>query len=108
MSDDQLPDLSPGRAGHDVPGALGLGERCPRLDEERAPGVGQLDPPVRAMKQVDPQFLLQATDLLAERRLGDVKASRGSAEVQHVGHGDEVPEVPEFHGSMISDASGPA
>jgi hypothetical protein len=50
-----------------------------------------------AFEEIDAQFALQSTDLLAQRRLGRVKGTRGPTEVQMIGNGDEVPEVTNFY-----------
>jgi hypothetical protein len=39
-------------------------------------------------------------DLLAERRLGDVEPLGGLAEVEFLGHGDNVAEVSKLHVSL--------
>src|SRR5579862_7188026 len=48
-------------------------------------------------------------DLLAQRRLGDVESFGCTVEVELLGDGHEVPEVPEFHallhGNLASEGS---
>jgi hypothetical protein len=50
------------------------------------------------MEETDAEVALEPTNLLTERRLRHVKAPRGSTEVQLFRHGDEIAEVPKFHG----------
>ena len=69
------------------------------------PCVRQLDAAVRPMEEPDAEVLLEATDLLTERGLRDVKALRGSAEVQLFRDGYEVAEVAKFHERTISQSS---
>jgi hypothetical protein len=56
---------------------------------------------VRALKEGDPDFLLQLVDLLAQGRLGDVHQFGRMAEVECLCHCDEVSEVPQFHGLAL-------
>ena len=43
------------------------------------------------------ELVFEHSQLAAERRLGDVQAGRGAAEMQLLGHGDEVAEMAQFH-----------
>ena len=54
------------------------------------------------MEEADAEILLEPADLLAERRLRDVKALCGATEVQLFGDGDEVPKVAKLHERTIS------
>ena len=78
-------------------GDLELGEHRAGVAQEGRAGRRQLDSPARAGEQRAAQLLLQRADLLAERRLGDVQARGGAAEVQLLGDGDEVTQLAEFH-----------
>ena len=95
--DHHLPDLPAMRARGHQPRALGLGDGGARLGQEKAAGFGQRHGTAGAVEQAHLQLLLQRADLLAERRLGHAEAFRGAAEVQFLGHGDEVAEVTQFH-----------
>jgi hypothetical protein len=53
---------------------------------------------LRAVEQLDAELLFEIADLLADRPLRDVQAFGSRAEAQLLGDGDEVPEVPKFHG----------
>ncbi len=48
-------------------------------------------------EEPEPHLLLQVADLTAQRRLRDVCASGGAAEVELLGDGREVAEVTQFH-----------
>ena len=43
------------------------------------------------------QLALQASDLRADRGLGDMRTLGGPCEVGLLGHGDEVLQLPQFH-----------
>jgi hypothetical protein len=102
VADDQLSNLSTRRAARDLSRMFRLGQRRSGFDEKGAPRVRELDSAVRSMEEADAEVLLEAADLLTERRLRDVKALRGSTEVQLFRDGDEVPEVAELHERTIS------
>ena len=55
----------------------------------------QLDPAAVAVEQLRPERLLQAPYLLGEGGLGQLKTFCCAGEAQLLGHGDEVPKVPE-------------
>jgi hypothetical protein len=74
-----------------------LPEHSPRFYEERLPSDREGDLSLRAVKQTDAELLLELTNLLADRRLGDIEAFGCAAEVQFLGYRDEVPEVTELH-----------
>ena len=78
-------------------GHLGLLEDPPRLLEHRGAGLRQLDAAVGPLQEPDPELGLELADLLAHRGLRDVQALGRAAEVQLLGDGDEVAEVPELH-----------
>jgi hypothetical protein len=48
---------------------------------------------LRSLKELDAEFLLELSDLLAQGRLTDVQAYCGAAEVQFLSYGDKVPKV---------------
>ena len=64
-----------------------------RLVEQDGARGRQLDPSRGADEQLDPQRGLERLDPLAQRRLRDVQALRGTREMQLLGDGDEVAEV---------------
>jgi hypothetical protein len=83
-------------------GALGLGERLPRLREKYLSGRRELDPPLRPTKQAGAELILEAPYLLAQRRLRDVKSRSRPAEMQLFGHGEKGAEVSQLHARIIS------
>ena len=70
------PGLGHAGQGQDLPGVLG--EQMPRL--------GKAHPLAGAVKQLDPQLVLQGVDLVAHRRLGDAQLLRRPGEVQEIGY----------------------
>jgi len=47
------------------------------------------------VEELDPEFALELPDLLAERRLRDLEALGGAAEMELLRDGDEVAQPPE-------------
>jgi len=78
-------------------GALGLREHLADLVGERLARGRDLDAPLRAMEEREPQLLLELANLLAERRLRDAEPAGGASEVQLLRHGEEVAQVAELH-----------
>ena len=70
--------------------------------EEPLAGRGQLDLALVAQQQRRADLLLELADLLAQRRLRHVQALGRAAEVQLLGDDDEVAQVAELHGVMMS------
>jgi hypothetical protein len=50
-----------------------------------------------ADEELGPQLPFEVADLLRERRSSKVKALCGPTEVEFLGNGDEVGQLPEFH-----------
>lgn len=72
-----------GQAGREV------GECPPRGGQQFPAGGGERDPSRFAAEQRVADPLLQAADLLAQRRLGDAQLRGGAAEVEFLGEHDE-------------------
>ena len=96
-SDVQLAGLAAARR-------LGGGERVVDRAQRRAggfeqglAGLGELDAPCRAVEQRHAELPLESRDRGAQRLLGDVHAAGGAREVQLLGDGDEVAQVPQLH-----------
>jgi hypothetical protein len=70
-------------------------QQTPPLAQQRAPSVGELHPPAGSIKQRHPQLPLESTDLMTQRRLGDVQPLGRPAEVKLLSDGDEVLHQPE-------------
>src|SRR5262249_29215288 len=96
-ADVELADLAPSGALRGAHGALRLREYLAHLVGERLPGGRDLDAPLRALEERDAEFLLELSDLLAERGLRDAKARCGAPEVQLLCYGEEGAEVAELH-----------
>jgi predicted ester cyclase len=84
-------DARPGEAGA-LGRTLERGERRRRLLEERATRGGELDVAAGADEQIGAERALELVDLVAQRRLGDVEARGGAAEVELLRNGQEVAE----------------
>jgi hypothetical protein len=63
------------------------------------PGAGgrQFDVSAVANEELGPKLTFQIADLLRERRSSKVKPLCGPTEMQFLGNGDEVGQLPEFH-----------
>jgi hypothetical protein len=102
VADDEFAEFAALGALCGADGALGLGQRLPRLGEEGLPGRCEVDPPLGPTKETGAEFVLEAPDLLAQRRLRDVKPRGCAPEVQLLGHGEEGAEMSQLHPGMIS------
>lgn len=93
-----VPDDDPLRHGG---GARGRGRRpggaqhAQRLGEERLAGRGQRRAPGVALEEAGADLVLEAADLAAEGRLGEVERCRGPPEVEVLGHDGEAAHEPE-------------
>jgi hypothetical protein len=98
----------PGDAGPGEAGALGCalerGERERCLLEERATRGGELDLAAGAHEEIRAERSLELPDLVAERRLGDVEARGGAAEMELLRDGQEVAQQArlEIHSPRLS------
>lgn len=61
------------------------------------PGGGQFDVSAVADEELGSKLTFEIADLLRERRSSKVKPFSSSAEMQFLGNGDEVGQLPEFH-----------
>lgn len=74
----------------------GAARRRPRVPgglELRLPGGGEPHGTGGAVEELEPEVSFEQSDLLAERRLGDVQPLGGPPEVQYLGDGDESGKV---------------
>jgi hypothetical protein len=90
VSDGELSDLTAGRTTRNLYRPVRLGQRRLRFDEERAARVRQEDATARPVEEGDAEIAFEHTDLLTQRRLGDVKPPRRPPEVALFRDGDEV------------------
>ena len=81
-------------------GLHGLGggpEQSAGFLQQDTPGGGQAHGARRAFKQTDFHVGFQGFDLGAQSRLGQVQTFCRPAEVQFLGHGHKVSQLPQFH-----------
>lgn len=74
--------------------AFGVAEQGGGALAQHGSGGGEGDCARGAVEQPRAEQGFQALDLLGERGLGDVQAGGGAAEVQFVGDGQEIAQVP--------------
>ncbi|MNQ81647.1 hypothetical protein D3C85_966780 [compost metagenome] len=98
-ADLQLAQLATLGAARQLHRLVHLGQHLAGFVEEQAAGFGQLHPPVGAFQQARADFLFQRLDLLAQGRLGNTQLFGRPAEVQLLGHGNEIAQVSQFHGA---------
>jgi len=67
------------------------------IDQEPSAGGRQLDVSAVADEELGPELTFEIADLLRERRSSEVKPLGGPTEMQFLGNGDEVGQLPEFH-----------
>lgn len=98
--DRQVWDAADAKARHLLAGALRLrdcefegGEDLERLLQKHAAGVGRCHDPARAMEKLHAEVVFELTDRLRKRRLGDVQALGGLAEMKLLADRDEIPQV---------------
>jgi hypothetical protein len=93
-ADAQAPFLAARHAAHLLHRALELADDAPCLAQEPRALGRELDPPPAAGEQHHAEPRLQRADRARQRRLGDVQRRRGAAEVQALGHRQEIPQLP--------------
>jgi hypothetical protein len=96
-ADREAPELAAGGASRVLGGAVDRGEDRARACEQHLAGGRKLDAARRAVQERHAELGLEPPDLLRERRLGDVQALGGAAEVALLGDRDERAEMPELH-----------
>ena len=94
-----------GRGEGGAPGtAVGGVDRVeggPALAQQHRSGLGQRDAAAGAFQQPDPEPPFELPDRPRQRRLRDPEALRGPPEVQLLGDGDEVPQLPRLHAATV-------
>lgn len=93
VTDAQAALLAPAEAPAQVLQSVRVPQQGTRLGQENPAVGGEPDALLAAFEQGESQVLLQLGDLPAERRLGDVQALGGTADVFVLGHGDEVAQL---------------
>jgi hypothetical protein len=118
----EQPRVAAGLHGQDQPRVAGAGplrsqhrgghrlQRDACLAAEYLAGLGQRDRAAGPLEQGDAEPAFQLPDRLGQRGLGDAQPGRGPAEVELVGHRQEVLQFPglePIHSSRLSAAAGP-
>ena len=88
----------PGRP-HDT---LCLLQEAAAVEKECLSGRGEGDSPARPFEQGHAELLFEPADLVTKRGLGDMEPGGGSAEVELLGDGDEVPQQAEIEPGQIA------
>ena len=76
---------------------IGAREDVSCLVEKQLPCLGQLDATFRPSKQRRLKSVSSCRNLVAQRRLCDPELRGGLPEVQRLGDGHEVTQMPQFH-----------
>src|SRR5262245_35734077 len=84
--------------------SLRLGERAPGPGKECSASVCQRDLSTRAPEELCTELCLELPDRDAERRLRHLKLSGGTAEVELLGNGNEVPKVAQLGHSLSASS----
>ena len=109
-ADHQGPAGPGGNAPHGERALLREPQDAPGLGEEHPPGGRHLDRPAAAVEQRHADFLLKQHDLPTQRRLREVQARGGPAEVKLLRDDNERPDALhawQRHGGDVIDP-GPA
>ncbi|OMC35157.1 hypothetical protein A5742_12730 [Mycolicibacterium fortuitum] len=72
-------------------------DQIPRPGQQRGTGLGQRHRAPVAIEQLHLEIAFQRLDLLGQRRTGDTQPLCRAAEVQFLGDGDEVAQLPQLH-----------
>ena len=75
----------------------GLRQDDARLLHEHAARFRELYLPLGAVEELDPELFFELPDLMAERRLTQIQALGGPAEVQRLGQCDDVAKMTQLH-----------
>jgi hypothetical protein len=92
-----MSELAGRRASGVLGRSLGIRQGPPRPLKERASGVGKPHLAGRSDEELDSEVAFELSDRGAERGLRHVQSLRGPAEVQLLGHGDEVAQVAQLN-----------
>ena len=80
---------------------LELCEDPPRSGDQELARIGDRDAPGGALSEREADLVLKATDLLGERRLGDVLTGRGSREALLLRERHEIAQLAQFHNKSL-------
>jgi hypothetical protein len=96
VGDADAAELAGGCATSRRQGSIGLRDHAPRAIEQRHARLGEPDLATATDEQARTDLLLELADRHAERRLRHVQPLGRAAEIQFLGDGDEVAEVPKL------------
>ena len=80
-----------------IKGPGGGAQHLSGVGEELAARGRQLDVPAVADEKLGAKLAFEVADLLRERGSSQVQPLGGPTEMQFLGHGDEVGQLPQFH-----------
>jgi hypothetical protein len=92
-----VPGRSEGGAAGAAVGGVDRVEGRPALAQQHRPGGSQRDGAAGAFQQRHPEPPFELPDRARQRRLGDPEPLRRPPEVQLLGDGDEVAQLPRLH-----------
>ncbi len=78
-------------------GPVGVMQCRPCFDQKRIAGLGERDATVCAQKKLHAKLVLQRTNVLTQRRLGNAQALGCTTDMQFFGGGNKVAELAEVH-----------
>ncbi|BBX84677.1 hypothetical protein MAUB_25500 [Mycolicibacterium aubagnense] len=73
---------------------VSLGHQRPRVGQQRRARGSEAHRPAVTIEQIHLEITFERLDLLRQGRPGDVQTVGGAAEIQLIGNGDEVPQLP--------------
>ncbi len=99
IADGQAPCFARSEAPAEGFHPLRVGHQCAGFAQQVAALLGEMNPLLAAVEQVDTQLVFQLLDLPAQRRLGNVEPLGGLADIFGFGHCDEVAKLAQLkHG----------
>ena len=97
--------LAPLSESSSIDGMLCLGEQFSRFVQKDPARMGQFDVAFIPHEELNPSFVFQLMNLMAQRRLRHVQPPRGSAEVQFFSNGDKIAKMAKFHRRILISAA---
>ncbi len=81
---------------------VGLFQQRPGTGEQRLAGRGKRHVAAVPVEQACSEGAFQGLDLLRQRRSGNAQPRGGPAEVEFLGDGHEVAQLPELHNAIVA------
>jgi hypothetical protein len=97
VADVQLSCFAPAEALHRLDAFGGQREQALRVDQESAAFLSERDVLLGAVQQAHADFFLEILNPARERGLRQMERRRRPGKIQCVRHGDEIPQMTEFH-----------